>query len=109
MRKESAMKWGINSILFLSITVCGSVSTGWATTYDLNNYGISYPIGDTGAVATEFTPAMQPPTSSGTGVITPFLTINAKGTEAGVNTDGTPLPFDDQRPEWNNAITLANL
>jgi len=103
------MKRGIKSLLFLSIVACGSVGTGWATTYDLNDYGVSFTIGTTGAVATEFTQAMQPFNSSGTGVITPFLTINAKSTEAGVNTDGTPLPFDDQRPQWNNAITLGNL
>lgn len=90
---------------------CGA-ATGWATIYDLNDYGVSATIGSTGAVATEFDQAMQFTVSSGTGVIEPFLSLQAGGNtdiEKGVNTDGKPLPFDDYRKAWTNAITLGDL
>jgi len=80
--------------------------------YELATLGQSFNIGTTGAVATEFDQTMQDTFhdgSSGTGIIQPFLTINAGGTESGVNTDGKPLPYDDQRPSYNNAITLGDL
>jgi hypothetical protein len=80
--------------------------------YELAYRGQSFDIGTTGAVATEFDQTMQDTFhdgSSGTGIIQPFLTINAGGTERGVNTDGKPLPYDDQRPSYNNAITLGDL
>ena len=59
--------------------------------YELAALGQSFNIGTTGAVATEFDQTMQDTFhdgSSGTGIIQPFLTINAGGTESGVNTDG---------------------
>ena len=110
------MKKKISGLLagavFIALGVLFSANIASATVYnyyDLDDYGVTYEIGTTGAVATEFTEEMQEYVSSGTGVIEPFLTVNAPDVESGVNTDGTPLPFDDQRPQWNNAITLGDL
>ncbi len=80
--------------------------------YELDTRGDTTPIGTTGAVATEYTEEMQTTVSSGSGVIDPFLTVNASGTEEGVNTGVEPpdgLPFDDQRYAWTNALTLGEL
>ena len=50
---------------------------------------------------------------AGTGVFEPFLTINSHGNdpiENGYNTDGhTDLFLDQQRPEWNNLLTVGQL
>jgi len=42
----------------------------------------------------------------GTGVINPFLSIQAAGAEDGFNTDASPLPWDDTRPTFTNALPL---
>src|SRR5262245_40062418 len=47
--------------------------------------------------------------ATGTGVFTSFLIIQNNETEAGFNTDGSPLPLDDKESEHTNAITLASL
>ncbi len=50
----------------------------------------------------------QQPT--GTGVIDPFLTIQAEGTEQGYNTSGQPAPFDVKRqPQYTHDIKFSDL
>ena len=50
----------------------------------------------------------QQPT--GTGVIDPFLTIQAEGTEQGYNTSGSPAPFDVKRqPQYTHDIQFSDL
>ena len=50
----------------------------------------------------------QQPT--GTGVIDPFLTIQADGTEQGYNTSGSPAPFDVKRqPQYTHDIQFSDL
>src|SRR6267378_1062918 len=55
----------------------------------------------------EFT-APQP---TGTGIIKPFLRVQADGTEQGYNTSGvTPAaPFDDKAGPWTHNLTFADL
>src|SRR3981189_1248433 len=44
----------------------------------------------------------------GTGVILPFLSIQMKGTEAGLNADGG-LQLDTKRPNFTNAIHVGDI
>jgi hypothetical protein len=53
----------------------------------------------------EFTNA-QP---TGTGIIDPFLRVQANGVEQGYNTSGTPVPFDDKSGIFTHDITFAQL
>jgi len=108
------MKKCLGVILTVIFVTCGA-GTSWAFTYDLDEKGDSFNItavlGGT-ATVTEFTDEMQTTVSSGTGVIMPFLSLQAGGNtdiEQGVNTDGSPLPFDDYRKHWTNAITVEDL
>ncbi len=55
-----------------------------------------------------FQETFQQPT--GTGVIQPFLTIQANGQEQGYNTSGTPAPFDVKRqPQYTHDIQFSDL
>lgn len=55
-----------------------------------------------------FDVTFQQPT--GTGVIDPFLTIQANGTEQGYNTSGSPAPYDVKRqPQWTHDIQFSDL
>ena len=49
--------------------------------------------------------AQQP---TGTGVIQPFLRVQANGTEQGYNTSGG-IPFDDKAGPWTHDLTFADL
>jgi hypothetical protein len=44
--------------------------------------------------------------SVGTGLINPFLSIQRSGEEHGYNTDDTPLPLDDTRSTFTDALPL---
>jgi len=46
---------------------------------------------------------------TGTGIIDPFLRVQANGVEQGYNTSGTPVPFDDKSGISTHDITLAQL
>lgn len=55
-----------------------------------------------------FQESFQQPT--GTGVIQPFLTIQADGQEQGYNTSGSPAPFDVKRqPQYTHDIQFSDL
>jgi hypothetical protein len=116
-RKEKIMRKIIGTMVCALIVTCGAATVS-ATIYDLNDYGVSATIASStpsGAVATEFTEAMQTTVSSGTGVIDPFLSLQAGGStgiEQGVNTgvSNGNLPFDDYRAaNYTHPITVADL
>jgi hypothetical protein len=44
----------------------------------------------------------------GTGVIQPFLRVQADGVEHGYNTSGAPVPFDDKVGPWTHDLTFAD-
>jgi hypothetical protein len=46
---------------------------------------------------------------TGTGIIDPFLRVQANGVEQGYNTSGTPVPFDDKPGNFTHDITFAQL
>jgi hypothetical protein len=47
--------------------------------------------------------------STGTGIIDPFLRVQANEVEQGYNTSGTPVPFDDKPGTFTHDITFAQL
>jgi hypothetical protein len=47
--------------------------------------------------------------SAGTGVIDPFVRIQANGNESGYNTSGTPLPFDDKAGPFTRNLTYGEV
>lgn len=98
----------VASLFFASWASALIYTEGSTTVYELTYRGESETLSN-GAVATEYDEAMQTFVSSGTGVIDPFLTIEGPDPESGVSTDSDDLPFDDQRPNWNSAITLGDL
>jgi hypothetical protein len=78
-----------------------------ATTINLNDPNLTPAPTDPGVIngAIFTTNFLQP---AGTGVIDPFLTIQASPTEQGYN--GTNNNFDTKRvPQWNHPITLGSL
>jgi hypothetical protein len=46
---------------------------------------------------------------TGTGVFNSFLRLQAKGEEAGFNTDATPIPLDDKAGKWTHSIQLGDV
>lgn len=76
-------------------------TTATATIVDLTN-------SDTGTVnSARFDFMAQQPT--GTGVIKPFLRVQANGSEQGYNTSGSPLPFDDKAGIWTHDLRFSDL
>jgi hypothetical protein len=64
--------------------------------------------GDSGSIngaIYEYT-ARQP---TGTGLIQPFLRVQADGVEQGYNTSGAPVPFDDKVGAWTHDVTFTDL
>jgi hypothetical protein len=47
--------------------------------------------------------------SGGTGVIQPFLRVQANGTEQGYNTSGSPVPFDDKVGSWTHDLHYGDV
>ena len=73
-----------------------------ATTLDLTTAGSSGSING----ATFATTDTQ---STGTGVLDPFLRLQANGTEQGYNTGGSPVPYDDKAGTWTHALLLSTV
>ncbi len=83
------MKVLIACILSLMVTVINVPSSG-ANTYDLDVKGEATGSMN-GGIAILYTDSMNSVwTSSGSGVIDPFLTLQKKNTEKGFNTDAAP-------------------
>jgi len=76
-----------------------------ATVVDLINGNSGTITNGYGTAIFQFT-APQP---TGTGIIQPFLRLQADGTEQGYNTSGNPVPFDDKNGPWTHNLTFADL
>lgn len=79
-------------------------SLAQATTVDLIN-------NDQGTVTNQYGTAIfqfTQPQPTGTGVIQPFLRVQANGTESGYNTSGG-TPLDDKAGPWTHDITFSDL
>lgn len=89
----------MKKIIFNMVLVLCVPASVWATAYSLPTYGstanITGTVGGT-AIVTEMTQSMQNSVSAGTGVIDPFLTIQNKGSQSGMNTDGATI-YDQKR------------
>jgi len=91
----------IVSAAALAVAALFFASSAQATIVDLIN-------GDSGTIngaIFEYTP----PPGTGTGVITPFLRVQADGTEQGYNTSNPSPPFDDKTGPFTHDITFADL
>lgn len=89
--------------ILAALAICGmiGVSSAYATTVDLVN-------SDSGTIngaLFEWT-AAQP---TGTGVIQPFVRIQANGTEEGYNTSFTPTPLDAKSGKWTHNLLLSDV
>jgi len=79
-------------------------SLAQATTVDLIN-------NDQGTITNQYGTAIfqfTQPQPTGTGVIQPFLRVQANGTEQGYNTSGG-TPFDDKAGPWTHDIQFSDL
>ena len=91
----------IVSAAALAVAALFFASSAQATIVDLIN-------GDSGTIngaIFEYTP----PPGTGSGVITPFLRVQADGTEQGYNTSNPSPPFDDKTGVFTRDITFADL
>src|SRR5436309_223488 len=91
----------IVSAAALAVAALFFASIHQATIVDLIN-------GDSGTIngaIFEYTP----PPETGTGVITPFLRVQADGTEQGYNTSNPSPPFDAKTGPFTHDITFADL
>jgi len=89
--------------IFAALAICGmlGVSSAYAAVVDLVN-------GDSGTIngaIFEWTPE-QP---TGTGVIQPFVRIQATGTESGFNTSAVPVPLDGKPGTWTHDLLLSDV
>jgi hypothetical protein len=93
------------AVVFLG-TLLAFVTRSEAVVYDLSaNSTVAVPTSTGTAIfTTDFT---QP---AGTGVLDPFLTIQAKGTEQGYNTSAKNGVFDTKRePQYNHEVKVSDL
>jgi len=79
--------WAINVIDLTTSGSSGSVTVG----------------GKTGTFVQSFDQ------STGTGVLNPFLRLQATGTEIGFNTDAGSVPFDDKAGIWTHALLFSDM
>lgn len=89
--------------VFAVLALCGMlwVSAASATTVDLT-LGSA---GDGSINGALFQWTSEQPT--GTGVIQPFVRIQANGSEQGYNTDAVPVPFDGKPGLWTHSLLLS--
>ena len=102
-------------IIYLTLTLLFlGVSAAGATSYLLDSKGESTGVMDNNdGIAILYTDEMNSIwTSAGSGVINPFLTLQKKDTESGMNTDASPVPYDAKRggnPGYPDAYTHSLL
>jgi hypothetical protein len=98
--------------LLAALIVLGA-SAAWATEFTLGEKGDTTGVMSCGAVGVLYTDAMNDSwTSSGSGVINPFLTIQKKDFEEGMSTDASPPPYNAKRggnPGYTDAYTHSLL
>jgi hypothetical protein len=99
-------------LLIVPILILAFASLSWADIYTLDVKGETATLNNTTpnpAYAILYTDAMNDMwTSSGSGVINPFLTVQANGSEKGMNTDGSLSPYDAKRganPGYTDGFT----
>src|SRR5438552_623729 len=92
------------SILAAALVTAGvlfAAASAQAAIVDLIN-------GDSGIInGAQFDWTPEQPT--GTGLIQPFLRVQADGVEQGYNTSGAPVPFDDKIGAWTHDVTFTDL
>jgi hypothetical protein len=102
-KKDTKMKKQVSKYIVLTLLAAGwamAGATAHATVIDLVN-------GDSGATNDgQFVWTDEQPT--GTGVIAPFVRIQADGTEQGYNTSGG-TPFDEKAGIWTHDIQFSDL
>jgi len=101
--KDTKMKKQILKCIVLTLLSAGWVTAGAparATVIDLVN-------GDSGA-ANDGQFLWTPEQPTGTGVIDPFVRVQANGTEQGYNTSGG-TPFDEKAGIWTHDIQFSDL
>lgn len=104
------MKKFLGCFLCVLLLVFGASTEGAILyEYELDSEGESTGVMTySGAEAILFNSAMQTFQSSGSGVIDPFLTVQKKSSEEGMNTDGSLTPYDAKRggnPGYDDAFT----
>lgn len=91
----------VRTATLVAAAVLLATPTARAVVVDLIN-------GDSGTInGAQFEFTNEQPT--GTGIIDPFLQVQANGVEQGYNTSGTPVPFDDKSGISTHDITFAQL
>jgi hypothetical protein len=73
-----------------------------ATDYDLTSTGATATVN--GALFKQISPQ-----STGTGVLDPFLRVQADNVEEGYNTSAKPAPMDDKSGSWTHDLLLSSL
>src|SRR6478609_5517422 len=84
------------------------LSTGSAITANLNNVDLTTP-GSSGTIngAVFLQDSTHP---AGVGVFQPFLRLQGNGTEQGLNTDASQLPYDDKgSANWTHSVPLSSI
>ncbi|HXI70117.1 MAG TPA: hypothetical protein VNN22_07140 [Verrucomicrobiae bacterium] len=116
MKTNINSRIGVVTVVSIAAVIMTTAKTA-AIEYDLSTLGSdSFNVpGDVGGTAIFADNWTQP---AGTGVFQPFLTLEANGqsstgsqvVEQAFNTDGFgALYMDQQRPQWNNRVTLGDL
>ena len=98
------MKRSFTSAALIAAGMLAISSVAQATVVDLIN-------NDSGTITNQYGTAIfqfTQPQPTGTGVIDPFLRIQANGTEQGYNTSGG-TPFDDKSGPWTHNIQFSDL
>jgi len=90
----------------MAIAISGAASNAWANLYDLTTTGSTGNI-TTAAIGSALV-QQTGPQSTGTGVIDPFLSIQANVGESGYNTDNG-LPYDTKRPQFTDPLGIAEV
>jgi len=100
--KRLNLKLGAAVFASTAIWVCAGGSAIAATTVDLRTAGAS------GTILGAFFQQIDPQ-STGTGIIEPFLRLQAEGNEAGYNTSADKAVFDDKTGIWTHDLLLSTL
>ena len=87
-------------LFFMVAVMLLSVAPAWAALLDLTAAGASGTIN--GGYFLQV-----PDQSTGTGVIEPFVRIQANGTEQGYNTSNNAVPFDEKTGIWTHDLLLS--
>ncbi|MEN8374357.1 MAG: hypothetical protein ABFS34_02795 [Gemmatimonadota bacterium] len=109
---EFMRTWRLAALAGLAVAVaaCSETATDVITPIDgptpqLAEIDLSNTAGDS-IVVNDALWTFPVPFNVGTGLINPFLSVQNNPNEEGFNTDDSPLPLDDTRPNFTNALPL---